>query len=139
MAKVQYIAVMEGGVKEGYGVWFPDLPGCVSAGSTEAEARENAAEALTLHLEGMIEDREALPAPSSIHSIGPEDVGPGFLYLFVVEAETAGAPSEGYTRINITLPTGLWERVIRASGGNRSGWLAEAARDRLARERQKAN
>ena len=139
MAKVQYIAVMEGGHKDSYGVWFPDLPGCVTSGSTELEARENAIEALALQLEGIIEDHEALPAPSSIHSVGSEDVGPGFLYLFVVEAETACAPTEGYTRINITLPTGLWERVIRASGGNRSGWLAEAARDRLARERQKAS
>ena len=36
-----------------YGVSFPDLPGCITAGRTVEEAREMAAEALALHL-GML-------------------------------------------------------------------------------------
>ena len=36
-----------------YGVSFPDLPGCITAGHTVEEAREMAAEALALHL-GML-------------------------------------------------------------------------------------
>jgi predicted RNase H-like HicB family nuclease len=32
-------------------VWCPELPGCVSAGETEAEALENIREAIALYLE----------------------------------------------------------------------------------------
>ncbi|MBP0009935.1 MULTISPECIES: type II toxin-antitoxin system HicB family antitoxin [unclassified Roseofilum] len=34
-----------------WGVWCPELPGCVSAGETEAEALENIREAIALYLE----------------------------------------------------------------------------------------
>jgi predicted RNase H-like HicB family nuclease len=50
-------------------VSFPDLPGCVTAGSTLDEAREMAAEALALHLDGLEEDGVAIPAPSSLAEV----------------------------------------------------------------------
>lgn len=34
-----------------WAVWCPELPGCVSAGETEAEALENIREAIALYLE----------------------------------------------------------------------------------------
>jgi predicted RNase H-like HicB family nuclease len=34
-----------------YAVWCPELPGCVSAGSTEEEAKTNIKEAIQLFLE----------------------------------------------------------------------------------------
>lgn len=34
-----------------WAVWCPELPGCVSAGETEAEATENIREAIELYLE----------------------------------------------------------------------------------------
>lgn len=34
-----------------WSVWCPELPGCVSAGETEAEALENIREAIALYLE----------------------------------------------------------------------------------------
>ena len=36
---------------EGYGVFFPDLPGCTSAGATIQEAALNAEEALQAHID----------------------------------------------------------------------------------------
>jgi predicted RNase H-like HicB family nuclease len=132
MATVQYIAVMEGG-GNAYGVWFPDLPGCVSAGETEQEARRGAAEALGLHLQGMVEDGEALPTPSGIHAFGPKDVGPEFLYLFIVDASAPEAIAPKILRVNITLPEPLVQRIDQAAGGNRSAWLADAAREKLER------
>jgi predicted RNase H-like HicB family nuclease len=50
---------------DGYGVVFPDFPGCVSAGDTIQQAAEMAAEALALHVASMVEDGEALPEPSA--------------------------------------------------------------------------
>jgi predicted RNase H-like HicB family nuclease len=63
-----YPAIVERGA-EGYGVFFPDLPGCVSAGGTLQEAARNAEEALQLHVEGTIEDGDPLPAPSELDAI----------------------------------------------------------------------
>jgi len=34
-----------------WAVWCPELPGCVSAGETEAEALENIREAIALYLQ----------------------------------------------------------------------------------------
>jgi predicted RNase H-like HicB family nuclease len=47
-----------------FGVVFPDLSGCTSMGDTVQDAVANAAEALALHIEGMIEDGEKVPEPS---------------------------------------------------------------------------
>ena len=45
-----YIAIIEdAGRDTAIGVWFPDLPGCFSAGDTVDEAMANADEALVLY------------------------------------------------------------------------------------------
>jgi predicted RNase H-like HicB family nuclease len=49
-----------------FGVSFADPPGCIAAGETLDEARRMAEEALTLHLEGMAEDGEFIPLPSTL-------------------------------------------------------------------------
>lgn len=48
-----------------WGVHFPDLPGCTSAGKTMDEAIENAGEALRL----WGEDEDELPKASSLDSL----------------------------------------------------------------------
>ena len=48
-----------------FGVVFPDLPGCVTTGATAQEAAAHAAEALSLHIEGMRAAGEVIPEPSS--------------------------------------------------------------------------
>lgn len=48
------------------GVWFPDLPDCLSAGDTLDEAMLNAPEALELWAEAMIESGQKLPPPRSL-------------------------------------------------------------------------
>jgi predicted RNase H-like HicB family nuclease len=62
MQQRYFTAIIEGGGKRGYGVYFPDLPGCVSAGDTIEEAARNAEEALSLHLRGIVEDGDEIPA-----------------------------------------------------------------------------
>lgn len=60
---MKYIAYVHKDENSDYGVSFPDFPGCITAGSTFAEARRMAAEALSLHIAGMLEDEEKIPAP----------------------------------------------------------------------------
>ena len=57
--------------EDGYeiAVTFPDLPGCATSGETDNEALMMAKEALGLHLWGMENDGDELPAPSSIRDI----------------------------------------------------------------------
>jgi len=62
-----YIAIIEdAGPATAVGVWFPDLPGCISAGDDIDEALRNAPEALELHIEGLLEDGQPLPRPRTL-------------------------------------------------------------------------
>jgi predicted RNase H-like HicB family nuclease len=44
-----------------FSAYVPDLPGCVSTGSTKEEVACNIREAIALHLAGMREDGEPMP------------------------------------------------------------------------------
>jgi len=62
-----YIAIIEdAGPDTAIGVWFPDLPGCFSAGDTIDEALLNAPEAVLLYAEALREDGRAMPAGRSL-------------------------------------------------------------------------
>jgi predicted RNase H-like HicB family nuclease len=56
----QFKAVLHRGAN-GYGVSFPDVPGCMSVGSTVADAIEQGRKALAFHLRGMVEDGGVIP------------------------------------------------------------------------------
>jgi predicted RNase H-like HicB family nuclease len=62
MVHVTYQGVIHG-AEGNYGILFPDLPGCVSAGDTMSEVKHMGAEALAFHLQGMIDDGEVVPEP----------------------------------------------------------------------------
>ncbi len=50
---------------DGFGAYFPDLPGTASGGETVDEAIFESQECLALHLHGMEEDGDPIPAPSA--------------------------------------------------------------------------
>ena len=116
------------GPENGYGVVFPDLPGCTSAGDTRMQAAKQAAEALELHIAGMIEDGQELPSPSDVGSPLPDwlDEASHVAGEVLVPVELPGK----VVRANITVDEALLARidgVARATGNTRSGFLAEAA------------
>lgn len=55
-----------------FGVVFPDLPGCVSAGPTVHEAAHRAIKALSMHLAGMATDQATIPTPSRLDAALPD-------------------------------------------------------------------
>jgi len=61
---MKYAIVIEKAGKN-YSAYVPDLPGCVVTGGTREEVESQIREAVEFHLEGMREDGEAIPEPSS--------------------------------------------------------------------------
>jgi predicted RNase H-like HicB family nuclease len=62
-----YVAIIEdAGPDHAVGVWFPDLPGCTSAGEDIDEALRSAPEALELYAESLEEDGKPLPRPRTL-------------------------------------------------------------------------
>jgi predicted RNase H-like HicB family nuclease len=68
-AETNYIAYIHKDRDSDFGVSFPDFPGCVTAGKTLEHARRMAAEALAMHIAGMIEDNEVVPTPSTLDDL----------------------------------------------------------------------
>ncbi len=62
---MRYAIVIEKG-SENYSAYVPDLPGCVSTGSTVSEAEDNIKEAILFHIDGLIEDSLTVPEPAAI-------------------------------------------------------------------------
>jgi predicted RNase H-like HicB family nuclease len=110
-----------------YGVTFPDLPGCFSAGSTIEEAINMAQEAAECHIEGIFIDSEPIPTPSDIevHKSNP-DYNEGIWALVEIDISKLSLKSK---RINITMPERLLKTVdqyAKKYGSSRSGLLAQA-------------
>ena len=61
--------------EDGISIEFPDLPGCLPCAQNEEEAFRNAKEALGLHLYGMEQDGEAIPEPTPVHDLRPDEGG----------------------------------------------------------------
>jgi predicted RNase H-like HicB family nuclease len=57
------VIVEEGG--NSFGAYVPDLPGCVAAAETREEVLQLIEEAIVFHIEGLREDGQTIPEPSS--------------------------------------------------------------------------
>ena len=86
-----YIALIHKEPDSDFGVSFPDLPGCVTAGSTLDEARTFAAEALGVHLDALADDGETMPPPSTFEAIMADPENRDALAVLVEAAEPAAA------------------------------------------------
>jgi predicted transcriptional regulator/predicted RNase H-like HicB family nuclease len=130
-----FIALIHKEADSDYGVSFPDLPGCVTAGVDLDDARGLAEEALALHLEGMEADHDSIPEPSSLEAIMQDRENRDAVAILVkAPAKVAKA-----VRINITVPEDELEEIDRYAaeqGYSRSGFLVHAAK-KLAAEAAK--
>lgn len=123
---MHYIAYLHKTRKSDYGVSFPDFPGCITAGRTLEEARRMAAEALTLHVEGLLEDGETLPEPSTLDGLVRDPALKDAVAFLVPLDDNAGKA----VRINITARQKQIEEIDRraqAAGLSRSAYIVQAA------------
>ena len=61
---MQYSVVIEK-TDNGYSAYAPDLPGCIAAGDSQAEAEELIREAIIMHLESLREYGDPVPEPQT--------------------------------------------------------------------------
>jgi predicted RNase H-like HicB family nuclease len=62
---MRYAVIIEKGPTS-YGAQVPDLPGCVAVAESLDEVKRLIAEAIAFHLEGLREDGQPIPEPSSL-------------------------------------------------------------------------
>ena len=92
-----YVAIIEyAGPDHAVGVWFPDLPGCTSAGDDIDEALRNAPEALELYVEALQEDGQPLPRARTLTELKAdpeivEDIGANMVALIELRASAHAA------------------------------------------------
>ena len=60
----KYLIVIEE-TDGGFSAYSPDVPGCVSTGATRADVERNMQEAIAFHLDGLREDGQPVPRPST--------------------------------------------------------------------------
>ena len=123
----QYIALIHKEAASDYGVSFPDFAGVVTAGRDLDEARALAEEALQLHVEGLIEDGEAIPEPSTLETVMSDPLNRNGVAILVWLKE----PDLKTVRINVSLPADVLAEIDRYAedhGFTRSGFLAQAAK-----------
>jgi predicted RNase H-like HicB family nuclease len=126
-----YIAIVHKETKSDFGVSFPDFPGCITAGKNIDEAKDMAQEALTLHIQGMIEDGEQLAGSSKLEDIMSDpDYANAIAYL-VVSVPDAKPRT---VRVNVTVPEMTLKQIDAAAkkrGMSRSSFLVHAAQNAI--------
>jgi len=130
-----YVAVIEKETDSAFGVWFPDVEGCFSAGDTLEEATANAAAALRQHAEAVESAGRHLSSARAVDDVlGDKDVRESVEAGAVLFAVPLLADAGRTVRINISLDKALVDQIDSAAssrGLTRSAFIAQAAREKI--------
>ena len=125
-----YIGIVHHDPDSSYGISFPDLPGCFSAGENLAELERNAIEAIDLFLDG--EDIDQYPA-RDMDQIG-KDLGASgcndYMLMSVPFLRSGGRS----VRVNISVDQSTLAAIDQAAQRrklSRSAFLISAARNEI--------
>jgi predicted RNase H-like HicB family nuclease len=99
-----------------YGVFFPDFQAAITTGLTLGEACEMAEEALAFHVQGLIEDGEALLEASTLESVMADPANRYGVTILV----SLRSPAPKAVRINVTLPDDILSRIDAYARGKRT-------------------
>ena len=131
---MRYVAFIHKDPDSCFGVSFPDIPGCISAGDTLDEAVANGAEALAGHIKWMEADGDPVPSPRSLDEIRDDDGLEEDREDAVLVAIPLVRDLGSTTRINVSLDLGLLEAIdsaARQRKQTRSAFIASAVRKEL--------
>lgn len=124
-----YVAIIEKAA-DGFGVFFPDLPGCTSFGETIEDAAANALAAAQAHVALSEEYGDTLPSPRPLDRI-PTERGVKEKARVLIPVETGNEA----VRVNISLPASALaalDRTAKELSLSRSGAIAHLAFSREA-------
>jgi predicted RNase H-like HicB family nuclease len=62
---MRYAVIIEK-AENNYSAYVPDLPGCITTGKTVEDTKRLIREAIEFHIEGLREDGEPVPEPTSL-------------------------------------------------------------------------
>jgi predicted RNase H-like HicB family nuclease len=131
-----YVAVVEKESNSAFGIWFPDVEGCFSAGDTLEQAVTNAAAALRQHAEALESAGRLLPSARPVDDVlRDKDVKSCVKAGAVLFAVPLLADAGRTVRINISLDKALVDQIDDAAGARgltRSAFIAQAAREKIA-------
>ena len=65
---MKYTVVIER-TPNNYAAYVPDLPGCMASAGTRKEVLKEIREAIAFHIEGMHEDGEPIPEPTTTAAV----------------------------------------------------------------------
>ena len=129
MLSMTYLAVLEPGENESYGISFPDLPGCFSYAENLAQAGQMAAEAASLHVYGLEQDGDVIPTPSI--SLPKDEIEGMVIMPITIHPDLYRAKRDNERiKTNITLPAWL-KRIAEEQKVNYSRLLEAALIDYL--------
>jgi predicted RNase H-like HicB family nuclease len=128
------IAIEGGDDNTAFGVVFPDVDGCFSAGDTLDEAIANAKEALDGYLELCFDVNDPVPVAKSIHEHRKNPLFKDCVWA-VIDVDISAYFGKS-KKVNVTLPELLIQQIDDVAASNpsyktRSGFLAKAAMHEL--------
>jgi predicted RNase H-like HicB family nuclease len=120
------VAIESGDETTAFGIVFPDLPGCFSAGDSLDEAMQNAEEAAAGWIDATLDAGGSIPRATSLDEMrnDPEFNG----WSFGVVTIDPALFDDTIERVNITLPRRVLKRLdalAKAAGANRSAFIAQ--------------
>ncbi len=131
---MHYVALVHKDPDSAFGVSFPDLPGCYSAGDSLEEATRNAVSGLGAFVRWLEADGDPVPAPRTPDEILADprlkDDLQGAAIILVPLVRDLGST----TRINVSLDLGLLQAVdaeAKQRRQTRSAFIASAVRKEL--------
>jgi predicted RNase H-like HicB family nuclease len=128
------VYVHVGDDQHAHGVTFPDFPGCFSAADAWDALPAAIQESVQAHFHG--EPLSAVPAPTALEVLAADPQYTGGVWM-LAEVDLSKIDTTP-TRLNISLPAHLVQEIdayAAAHNYTRSGFLAQAAQEQMARHR----
>jgi len=136
MATKYYLGVVEKDADSAWSMWFPDMPGCFPATDEFEGLPRAAAELLRQHVEAMESHGIPVPVPRlAVEVMADKDVRRSLKAGATTILVPLLADPGRTVRVNVTVERGLLEQIDEAAetrGLTRSGFLAQAAREKIA-------